>query len=86
MMIANNQLQRMLARRQIEAGLGLAATKVHMVVVGRDRLTCRRQGVGVDQKVVVAGGFAFDPGRRDTHTFQAKLHGDRRADGSAVTG
>ena len=86
MMIANNQLQGMFAGWQVEAGLGLAATKVHVVVVGRNGLACRRQGVGVDQQVVVAGGFALNPCWRHAHALKAKLHGDRGADGRAVAG
>jgi len=44
--VTDHQLQGVLARGQLEAGLGLAAAEVTMMIVGWNRLTGRRQLIG----------------------------------------
>jgi hypothetical protein len=62
--VAGRQLQRVLARRKVEIGLGLASIEVKVILVGRDRLVrIERASVGVDQEVVMATFGALSPAR-----------------------
>lgn len=48
-LVAQDKLQRVFTRRQFEAGLGLAAAEVTMLVVLGYGLIQRRQGIYIDQ-------------------------------------
>ena len=76
-MVTDHQLQGVLARGQLEAGLGLAAAEVTMMIVGWNRLTGRRQLIGIDQQMVVAGCGALDASRGNAHATEPELHCDR---------
>ncbi len=76
-MVAHNQLQCVLARSQLQRGLGLASAEVTMMVIGWNWLPGWRQLLGVYQQVMVAGCGTLDAGRGDTHAAQPELHGDR---------
>ncbi len=73
-MVGEEELQPVPARRQRNLGLGLAAAEMQMVEIGRDRPVERRQR-RVDQQVVMAGMASRGAGRNDLHA--ADLEADR---------
>src|SRR3569832_2429749 len=68
--IAEQELQRVRAGRELQRGLGLTVAVVTMAVVFRDGLVQRRH-VGVDEQVMMPGIRVVDAGGRDAHTTQA---------------
>src|SRR5579862_7066524 len=68
--IAEEELQGVFARRQLDAHFGLAGAEMEMVLVVRDRLIERRQ-VRVDDEMVMPGIGAIDAGGRDAGTAQS---------------
>jgi hypothetical protein len=83
--VAENELQRVLARRQLELYLGLAETEMPDRVRGWQGHIERRELVDVDEQVVMPRVRQIDTCRRDTHAAQAEPHGHRRGDGGAVS-
>ena len=66
--IAEQKLKRVIARRQRQLDLGLALAEMQMVEVARDRLVERRQP-GIDQKMMMAG-IGFGVAGRQTDSFR----------------
>ena len=83
--ITEDKLQRVLARRQHQCRLGLTIAKMAMLIVGRQRAFVISQFL-VDQNVVVPGILFFDARWRDAHPGQSHLHDDRAADLGTIFG
>ena len=81
-LVAEDELQGVLARRQRHLGFGLAGAEMQVIEVVRQRPVERRRR-HVDDQVVVAGILPVEPGRGDAHVAQAemdgRLGGQRRA-------
>lgn len=66
--IAEDELQRVPARRQLQVYFRLTPAEVTMVFVGRDRsVECRH--VCIDQQVMMTRSAHVDARRSDTHTL-----------------
>lgn len=82
--VAQNQLQSVLARRQIQCYFGLTAPEVHVMFVGgqtigqliRAILALTQRGT-VKQQVVVPGVFFLGSGGCDAHAAETKDNRDR---------
>ena len=72
--VAEDELERVPSRRQIEGGLGLAAAEMKMVLVGRYDLGVRNRLLDIDKKVVMPGIRRGAFGLRDPHAFQPELN------------
>jgi hypothetical protein len=84
--IAQHQLQRVLAGLERDRGFGLALAEMHQLIGGQRCGQVGRQ-LAVDQQVVVTGGAHRHAGRRDAHALETEQHGDLRAfDGGAIGG
>jgi hypothetical protein len=84
--VPQKQLQGMGARQELEARLGLTATEVPMVVVGRQGpIQCRRL-CQVDQQVMVPGTRLVHPGGRGPHAFKTEADRHRTGDRLPVDG
>ena len=85
--LAEQQLQGVLPRRQVDGDLGLAAAEMNVMVVGGKvevgllgAVRPFAEGRAIDQEMVVAGAFLFDAGGRHAHASEAEHHGDRVGD------
>ena len=77
-MIPQQELQRMLARRQADFGLCLTVPEMQVAEVAWDGLTGRRQ-IGIDQQMVMTGVLLEDAGGRHAHPAQPEINGRGRA-------
>src|SRR6201747_3273020 len=68
--VAHQQLQRVLARRQIERGLRLTRAEMQMLAIGGNLLIERLGQVRIDQQMMVAGIRILHPTRGDPHVTQ----------------
>ena len=84
--IAEDQLERVRARRQGQGGLGLPFAEVPDGVGSGKRQPYIRHRIDIDEQVVMAGVLHLDARRRDAHSLQAELHRKRGADGFSVCG
>lgn len=82
--VAQNQLQGVLARWQIQRHFGLTASEVHVMIVGGQtigQLICTilalAQRGTVKQQMVVSGVFFLGSRWCDTHAAEAKDNRDR---------
>ena len=72
-LVAEQQLQRVPPRRQLQNGLGLPVAEVQMVLVRGNLLVERRQP-DIDQQVMVAGVRNIDAGGSDPHVAEPEPH------------
>src|SRR5437588_415313 len=72
-LVAEQQLQRMVARRQCNLDFGLASTEMQMVRIIRDWLI-EWWKLGIDQQMMMAGIGAVRAGRGDAHVLQTKIN------------
>jgi hypothetical protein len=84
-LIAEDQLQRVGSRRQLDQGLGLPLAKVNMAVIRRDRGIYGRE-LRVHEKVVVAGVGVGHTGRRYAHPGETEANRDRALDPLSIVG
>jgi len=70
-LVAHQELQRMLARLERYLGLGLAPPEMQMIEVIRYRFIERRK-LGIDEEVVVTRVLAIGAGGRNPHIAQSK--------------
>lgn len=73
LLISQQKLKRMLARRQLQPRLCLTPTKVQVVSIVRDLFFQIRQ-FGVDQQMVMSSVDLVDPRRCYTHALEAHPH------------
>ena len=66
--VAEQQLEGVLARGKIDGGLGLATAEVYVVRVCRDGLGKVRKR-GIDYEVMVPGFLLYGAGRRHAEAF-----------------
>ena len=84
-LVPQDELQGVLAGRQLDCCFGLAAAKVLVVLVGRDRCAIIFKLLINDQVMVPGFGF-FNAGWRDAHSRQTKMDRYRTGDFSPVGG
>lgn len=72
-MIAQYELQRVLARRQFDRGFRLATTEMHMVCISRNCFAWCWQW-RVDDQMMVAGVGPINASRCDTETAETEHH------------
>lgn len=76
-LIAQQQLKRMLAWRELQHRLHLALVEMKMIRVSRYWLIKTGNFLDIDQQVMVTGRMpflAFCTGRRDAKSFNAEFH------------
>src|SRR5271154_5033846 len=74
--VREHDLEGVLARSQIERGLGLTLAEMQYLVGRRQRrIELQFAEVGVDEQVMMTGVVEFDPRRCDPHSLQAEAHG-----------
>ena len=83
-MVAEQQLQRMTAGRQLDDGLRLATAEMPVLTVRWDRQARGRQP-GIDEQVVMTGPLHIDTRRGNAHAAQSELHQHRTGDLGAIT-
>ena len=76
-LVAQEQLQRVLAGLELNFRLALAATEMKVVEVVGYRLVERWQ-LGIDQEMMMAGIFPIGARRREAHVLQSEIHGEFR--------
>lgn len=81
--ISEQKLQGVLASRERQIGHCAAVTKVHVMVVGRNRLVERWQ-FGVDNNVVMTAHWRVGTRRLDVHAIKSELDTNRAGNGGAV--
>jgi len=74
LVVGENELQRVLALRQLQLHLGLAGAEMDVIGIVRERRVERRS-LGVDDEVVMAGIGFCHARRRDAHIAQAETDG-----------
>jgi len=72
--VAQQELQGVLPRRQLDLGLRLPPTEMLMVGITRQRLIQRRQLVHIDQQIMVARVLSIRSGRRHAHARQPETN------------
>ena len=82
--VADQQLQRVFARRQGQFGFRLALAEMQNLFACRQGRIQQRQRGDIYQQVMMAGRGHINPGRRHAHAFQAKSHGKGLADAGAI--
>jgi hypothetical protein len=81
--VAEQQLERMFARRQRDGRLRLAGAEVQMVFVVRNRFVERWQRL-IDEQMMMPAVGRIDAGAHDRHVVQTKAHLQCDRHGSAV--
>ena len=74
--VAEQKLEGVLPRRQLEYDLGLPTAKVTMLFITRDR-ECEIGKSRIDQQVVMTGLLLVDASRRDPHACEPELNRHR---------
>ena len=77
--IAEQQLQRVIARRKLDTDLCLATAKMSVIDIRRYWFAQIGQTVQVDQKMVMAGLLLVGSRRGDTHSSKPESHRHRTA-------
>ena len=85
LIVREQQLERVLARRQRQSGLGLALAEMHDLVGRRQRrIELQFAQVRVDQQMMVPRVVRLSAGGRDRHALQAEFHHHRVLHGRTV--
>src|SRR5580692_21936 len=83
--VREQELERVLARRQGQRRLGLALAEVHDLVGRRQgRIELDLAQIRVHQEMMMPGIVEFDSRRRHSHPLQAEAHRNRSVDLGAV--
>lgn len=78
--ISEHELQRVSARREVEAGLGLSSAEMEVILVGRNGLVGAECAGHVDEEMMVAGVLGGAARLRDSHALEAEPDHERPLD------